>query len=151
MPAIQVEKSTNLINTTCAVVRHELHETMKASLSMSSNENNNFALHDRLERIEMMLLNMQTRQEQQHAEMIARQEEQHAELLAIAERQKENHQEVMDVLHKVLAAVRMQTGVLQALLQGDSECPRCGSSPDLTDPASTHQVALCASLRGAAT
>lgn len=134
-----VDKAASMAHSTCSLVRRELHETIRAHLSSPHPEAHDLALAHRLERIESMLVSMQSRQEAQHSEMLLRQEQQHAELVEIAARQKEHHSQVMSVLHKVLAAVRMQTGLLQALLQGESECPPC-ATPLPTSRADSYRV-----------
>ncbi|KAL1526048.1 hypothetical protein AB1Y20_020869 [Prymnesium parvum] len=138
MPAFP--ETTHMMNEACTFVRHELQATLKGP--PTTPDDHEHAVQSRIDQIEAMLVAIQKRQEhaelmarQEHAEVMARQEahqaellskqaEQHAELLRIAQRQKAHHREVMNALHKVLAAVRLQTGVLQGMLHGDSECPR---------------------------
>ncbi|KAL1498657.1 hypothetical protein AB1Y20_013970 [Prymnesium parvum] len=152
MPAFP--ETTHMMNEACTFVRHELQATLKGHAAPADDHEHALqsridqieamllAIQKRQEHAELLArqehAELMARQEEQaarqaeqaarqeahQAELLAKQAEQHAELLAIAQRQKAHHHEVMSALHKVLAAVRLQTGVLQGMLHGDSECPR---------------------------
>jgi len=136
-------------DTTCAMIRHDLQEVFEAQVTtkamafdaigetqsiIRSELADTFktphatgpsgSLEERIGRIEMMLMNMQERQEAQHAEVMARQAAAQAEVKIIEARQEAHHSEVMSALHTVLAAIKSQASVLQEVLHGDSECPR---------------------------
>ena len=126
------------IGETQSIIRSELADTFKTPHATGPSG----SLEERIGRIEMMLMNMQERQEAQHAEVMARQAAAQAEVKIIEARQEAHHSEVMSALHTVLAAIKSQASVLQEVLHGDSECPRCAhavpSYPVPSHPFSPH-------------